>query len=96
MSHYRDVLSFSVNYEQSDIRVIDRVSARVLLIARTKRHQRIGACYVHVVDADALHTGLVANGADRQGKPVSQPWGLREFSVFDRVGNRITFGQTFE
>lgn len=96
VSHYRDVLGFSVNYEQNDIGVIDRDSVRILLIARTKRHQGIGSCYVYVGDADALYAELVAKGANAQGKPISQPWGLREFSVLDPEGNRLTFGQPFE
>lgn len=48
------------------------------------------------VDADALHAELVASGANVQGEPVSQPWGLREFHILDPEGNRIGFGQTFE
>jgi hypothetical protein len=31
-----------------------------------------------------------------QGEPVSQPCGLREFTVSDPEGNEITFAQTFE
>ena len=42
------------------------------------------ACYVDVNDVDALHRELLAKGANVQGEPVSQPWGLREFRVLDR------------
>jgi uncharacterized glyoxalase superfamily protein PhnB len=42
------------------------------------------------------HAELVRSGADVQGEPVSQPWGLREFSVLDPDRNRLTFSQTFE
>jgi uncharacterized glyoxalase superfamily protein PhnB len=38
----------------------------------------------------------VAAGANVQGEPVSQPWGLREFTVLDLEGNRLSFAQTFE
>jgi hypothetical protein len=40
--------------------------------------------------------GESAKGANLQGEPVSQPWGLREFSLLDIEGNRLTFGQPFE
>jgi predicted enzyme related to lactoylglutathione lyase len=96
VAHYRDVLGFSVNYQQHDIGVMDRDEVRLLLIARTDRHQGIGSCYVYVDDADALHAELVGKGANVQGEPISRPWGLREFRVLDPEGNQITFGQPFE
>ena len=96
IAYYRDVLGFTVNYQQHDLGVMDRDEARILLIQRTPEHSGIGACYLYIRDADALHAELTAKGAKVQGKPVSQPWGLRDFSVLDPEGNRLTFGQTFE
>lgn len=96
IAHYRDILGFSINYAQHDIGVMDRDDVRVLLIARTERHQGIGSCYVYVENADALHAELVAKEAGVRSEPVSRPWGLREFEVLDPEGNRITFGQPFE
>lgn len=94
--HYRDVLGFSVNYAQEDIGVMDRDEVRVLLIQRTPQHSGIGSAYFYIRDADGLYSEFVGSGADVQGEPVSQPWGLREFSVHDLEGNRLTFGQPFE
>ncbi len=94
--HYRDVLGFKVNYEQHDIAVMDRDEVRLLLIGRTPRHTGIGSAYLYVRDADALHAELLRSGADVQGEPISQPWGLREFSAMDSEGNRLTFGTPFE
>ena len=79
--HYRDVLGFSVNYEQHNIGVLDRDAIRILLIARTPQHTGIGSAYFYVRDVDRLCSELLEKGADVQGEPVSQPWGLREFSV---------------
>lgn len=93
---YRDVLGFSVNYQQDDIGVIDRDKARILLIARTEKHTGIGSCYVYINDADALYTEFCAKGVQIEKEPVSRPWGLREFEVIDPEGNSITFGQPFE
>jgi uncharacterized glyoxalase superfamily protein PhnB len=96
VAYYRDVLGFKVNYAQHDIGVMDRDEVRLLLIARTERHTGIASAYVYVEDVNALHAEFVAKGANVQGDPVSQPWGLREFPVFDLEGNQITFGQPFE
>jgi catechol 2,3-dioxygenase-like lactoylglutathione lyase family enzyme len=96
VAHYRDVLGFQVNYAQHDIGVMDRDAVRVLLIQRTELHKGIGSAYVYVEDADALYTEFRVRGANVQGEPVSQIWGLREFRVLDPEGNEITFGQPFE
>ena len=48
---------------------------------------------MYVDDADALHVELVNKGANVQGKPISRPWGQREFWVLDPEGNQLTFGQ---
>lgn len=96
VAHYRDVLGFSINYQQHDLGVMDRDDVRVLLIARTEKHKGIGSAYVYVEDADALYAELKAKGANVQGEPVSWPWGLRDFRVLDTEGNEIRFGQPFE
>jgi catechol 2,3-dioxygenase-like lactoylglutathione lyase family enzyme len=93
VAYYRDVLGFSINYEQADIGVMDRDAVRVLLVARTERHTGIGSTYVYVDDADALHAECVGKGALVSGDPVSHEWGLRDFRVTDPEGNTITFGQ---
>ncbi len=96
VAYYRDVLGFHINYQQDDLGVMDRDEITVLLIARTERHRGIGSFEVYIHDADALYAELLAKGANVQGTPVSHPWGLRDFSVLDPEGNRITFAQTFE
>ena len=96
VAYYRDILGFKINYTQDDLGVMYRDAITLLLIARTDQHSGIGSCYVYIRDADALHAELRAKGANVQAEPVSHPWGLRDFSVLDLEGNRITFGQTFE
>ena len=94
--YYRDILGFTVNYEQEDLGVLDRDDIRILLLARTPEHTGIGSAYVYVRDVDALYVELVERDADVQGAPVSQPWGLRELGIRDIARNRLTFGQPFE
>ena len=94
--YYRDVLGFSINYQMEGFAVMDRDRARILLITKTAQHKGIASCYVYVADADALHAELTAKGANVEAAPVSRPWGLREFRVFDPEGNIVTLGQPFE
>jgi uncharacterized glyoxalase superfamily protein PhnB len=96
VTYYRDVLGFQINYQQDDLGVMDRDAITILLIARTESHKGIGSFEAYVSNADALYEELLAKGAKIVGRPVSHPWGLRDFRVIDLEGNRITFAQTFE
>ncbi len=96
VAYFRDVLGFRINYQQADLGVMDRDAITVLLIARTAEYKGIGSFEVYVSDADRLYEELTTKGAKILGPPVSRPWGLRDFTVIDPEGNRITFAQTFE
>jgi len=55
--------------------------------------------YIRVKSIDEVYNGFLNNGLKTQNKagitmqPVEQTWGMKEFSVADPDGNRITFGQ---
>ncbi len=96
IEYYRRVLGFHVNYAQSDLGVMYRDDATLLLLQRKPEHSGVAWCEAYVRDADALHAELVGRGAKLLGEPVSHPWGLRDFHALDLEGNRITFAQPFE
>ena len=48
VAYYRDVLGFSINYQQHDLGVMDRDAVRLLLIGRARGHKGIGSCYFYV------------------------------------------------
>jgi catechol 2,3-dioxygenase-like lactoylglutathione lyase family enzyme len=96
VAYYRDVLGFTINYQQDDLGVMDRDEVTLLLIQRTTRHSGIGSAEFYVENADRLHAELRAKGAVVEREPVSHPWGLRDFIVRDIEGNRLTFAQPFE
>ena len=57
--------------------------------------------YVRVSDIDPLYSKFVDNGLNTHDSneypslripPVEQSWGMKEFSVTDPDGNKITFG----
>ena len=95
VKYYCDVLGFRINYAQHDLGVMDRDDITLLLVQRPDG-DRFGSCEFYVRDADALHAELVGRGARVEGPPVSQPWGLRSFTVLDLEGNALTFAQPFE
>lgn len=94
--YYRDILGFSVNYSQEDLAVMERDRVTLLLIDRSTVHTGIGSCYFYVADVDALYDELTEKGAFTFSAPVTQPWGMRSFTVVDPEGNRVRFAQTFE
>lgn len=94
--HYVDVLGFRVNYQQDGLGVMYRDAVTLLLLPRTAERPGPVDVEFYVHDADALHAELSGRGAKVQGDPVSHPWGLRDFLVLDRDGNRLTFAQPFE
>lgn len=96
VNYYRDVLGFSVNYQQQDLGVMDRDSVRLLLVAGNATNIGTGACGVYIKNADELCAELKAKGAHVTKEPESHPWGLRDFEVVDMDGNHINFAQTFE
>jgi len=49
--------------------------------------------YVFVTDVDRLHTELQDLGCPIEVPPADFFYGMREMSVRDPDGNRITFGQ---
>jgi hypothetical protein len=57
--YYRDVLGFSLDYQQHEFGAMDRDGVRVLLFGRAERHTGIGSCDVHVENVDRLHANLV-------------------------------------
>jgi predicted enzyme related to lactoylglutathione lyase len=95
VAYYRDVLGFSINHQQDDLGVMDRDEVTVLLVPRA-RQLGIGCVEFYIEEADALYAELRTKGANVQGEPVSQPWGLRTFAILDVEGNRLTFAQPFE
>lgn len=54
--------------------------------------------YIQVENIDAIYNTFIGNGLIEKDKggitmqPVEQTWGMKEFSVADPDGNRITFG----
>jgi uncharacterized glyoxalase superfamily protein PhnB len=74
--------------------IVERESVSLHLMPASQDPAGLGrsSIYVYVDDADALHAGLVAMGCPIEIAPEDFFYGMRETSVRDPDGNRITFG----
>jgi catechol 2,3-dioxygenase-like lactoylglutathione lyase family enzyme len=98
-AYYRDVLGFSVSWEEaSDWRLVERGSVRVMLghCPRDTPAKELGSHnwfgYLAVDDVEALYAELEARGAIRSA-PKDTHYGMREIVVTTVDGHRIVFGQ---
>ncbi|MGE0724792.1 MAG: bleomycin resistance protein [Alphaproteobacteria bacterium] len=98
IAYYRDRLGFRVQFAMGDppayaIVERDRVSLHLMPAAQEARALGLSSIYVYVRDADALHRALLARGCPIEAGPEDFAYGMRELSLRDPDGNRITFGQ---
>lgn len=78
---------------------LEREGDRVHLSQHTGDGVFGNVIYVNVTNLDEIYKKFTNNGLtvkDKAGitmQPVEQTWGMKEFSVADPDGNRLTFGQ---
>lgn len=61
-------------------------------LALDARKAGTGEAYIEVSGIDDYHQELVTRGVSL-GDLADRPYGMRDFAVIDRSGNRIVFGQ---
>jgi uncharacterized glyoxalase superfamily protein PhnB len=98
LAFYRDRLGFAVQFAMGDppsyaIVERDRVSLHLMPAAQEARALGLSSIYVYTRAVDALHAALVGSGCPIEVPPEDFSYGMREMSVRDPDGNRITFGQ---
>lgn len=98
--YYRDVLGFEIRDMGDDgWRMLVRDSSCIMIgdcpnaipPAELGDHSYFG--YFVVEDIDALYQEYSGAGAQIPCAPVTESWGMREFSVQTIDGHRIMFGQ---
>jgi len=70
---------------------VDLDQVRIFLEPGTPGPQG-GSVFFDVGDADELYEFQRANGVETVRPPGDRPWGLRDFTIRDLDGNRLTFG----
>jgi catechol 2,3-dioxygenase-like lactoylglutathione lyase family enzyme len=91
--YYRDVLGFSVDWEDGDppeFGAVSRGDAIIFMCQGCQGHPG-GWIMVFSRDVDALHQEFVRRGAIVKRPPTDMPWRLREMIVEDPDGNTIRF-----
>ena len=71
----------------------DAVSLHLMPASEAPESRGRSSIYVFVADVDRLHGELQALGCPIEVPPTDFFYGMREMSVRDPAGNRITFGQ---
>lgn len=97
LAFYVDRLGFAAQFAMGDpptYAIIERETVSLRLMPASQDPAGLGrsSIYVYVDDVDALHAGLVAMGCPIEIAPEDFFYGMRETSVRDPDGNRITFG----
>lgn len=107
LSFYTDVLDFKILQApdpdptsfMSMYALLEREGDQVHLSQHTGDGAYGNVIYVLLNNLDETYKKFTANGLtvkDKVGifmQPVEQTWGMKEFSVADPDGNRLTFGQ---
>jgi hypothetical protein len=95
---YLNRLGFRVFFELGDppsYAIIERDAVSLHLMPASQEARGLGrsTIYVFAAEVDGLHDELVARGCPIETEPTDYEYGMRESSVRDPDGNRITFGQ---
>lgn len=96
--YYRDVLGFSLDWEDGEPADFASVSRdeTILFLCEGCQGTPGGWMMVFVADVDRLHAEWRESGARIRMPPRDQPWGLREMHVSDPSGNVIRFGSALD
>jgi len=97
LAFYTDRMGFAVQFGMGDpptYAIVERETVSLHLMPASQDPSGLGtsAIYVYVDDVDALHAELVAMGCPIEIAPGDFSYGMRETSLRDPDGNRITFG----
>jgi len=90
--YYREVLGFKVEwlYPGGDIGAVSRGDVAIFF---RKRHGPFEPAihWIFAEDVDATHDELKSLGANIVHPIEDKPWGLRQFTIEDKDGNRFYF-----
>lgn len=97
LAFYRERLGFAVQFQMGDppsYAIIESgpVSLHLMPVSQSAAALGLSSIYVYVRNVDGLHRDYVARGCPIEVPPEDFSYGMREMSVRDPDGNRITFG----
>ena len=93
VAFYRDNLGFAQAFEQGTYAGVQRGPIELHLNGYVQSVVPI-ICRVDVRGVDALYGEIEPKGIVDPQEPINtKPWGMRQFTVIDLCGNRITFAE---
>jgi uncharacterized glyoxalase superfamily protein PhnB len=98
LAFYQERLGFVVAFQMGEppsYAIIESGAISLHLMPASQDAAALGlsSIYVYLRDVDGLHRDLVARGCPIEVAPEDFFYGMREMSVRDPDGNRITFGE---
>ena len=91
---WRDKLGFEVAFDMGDYLGVTRGPVEVHLDGSPQAPVAPVTCRIDLAGVDAMHAELAPKGILHPDEPLeTKPWGMRQFSVLDQAGNRITFAE---
>ena len=93
LAFYRDVLGFEVQFRYGDYAGLNLGDAGLHVCKpEAGKSSGGGAVYVFCDEVDAYFGTIRARGARPEREPANQHYAMRDFSICDPDGNRLTFG----
>jgi catechol 2,3-dioxygenase-like lactoylglutathione lyase family enzyme len=91
---YRDRLGFDVAFDMGNYCGVQRGAIEIHLDGSPSRPAAGISARIDVRGVDALYQEIEPHGVVKADEKLeTKPWGLRQFSVLDPDGNRITFAE---
>ena len=95
---YLERLGFAVHFQVGDpprYAIIERGAVSLHLMPASQDARGLGrsSVYVFAAGVDALHDELESRGCPIEVASTDFPYGMREMSIRDPDGNRLTFGE---
>ncbi|MBM3549866.1 MAG: VOC family protein [Alphaproteobacteria bacterium] len=95
---YVEKLGFKIHFQMGDppsYAIIERAVVSLHLMPKSRDPSGLGtsSIYVFVAGIDALHDELTSRDCPIEVAPEDFSYGMREVSVRDPDGNRLTFGE---
>lgn len=97
IAYYQDRLGFDLAWtwgEPPAVAAVVRDDVELNLARRGANGSRgASSVYLRLTDVDEFYSECQRRGATPLGPPVDQPYGMREFSLTDVSGNKLSFGE---
>lgn len=94
LKFYLETLGFTEDFKFNDYAGIKFGEVALHLCGHNMQELPIGggACYIFCDEVDAYYQEIARKGAKMRTTSQDWPYGMRDFTVIDPDGNRITFG----